>query len=107
MGGGGIGEIAMLIGAAASVASAGSSVAQALGGSSKAKAQAATPAAAATTPFETSTARNTSETEASILRREQARKAGGASGSESILTGGLGALGNPATQTGASTLLGL
>lgn len=48
-----------------------------------------------------------SETQADILRKEQARKAAGASGTESILTGGMGALGNANTQSGAGNLLGI
>ncbi|MDQ7835474.1 MAG: hypothetical protein RDU24_08840 [Humidesulfovibrio sp.] len=102
------GEALPIIAAIAGVASAGSSVVQALGsGASKAPAQAATPSSPTTTPFSTSSARNVSETQADILRKEQARKAAGASGTESILTGGMGALGNASTQSGAGNLLGI
>lgn len=107
MSGGGIGEIAAVVGAISGLASAGSSVANALGGGSKAASQTATPSSPTTTPFETSSARNVSETSADILRKEQARKAAGASGSESLLTGGLGVLGNAQTLSGASNLLGI
>lgn len=108
MGGGGIGEIAAVVGAISGLASAGSSVAQVFGGSgSKTSSQAATPSSPTTTPFSTSSARNVSETQADILRKEQARKAAGASGTESILTGGMGALGNANTQSGAGNLLGI
>jgi hypothetical protein len=93
--------------ATAAVASTASSVMNMTASKPKPSAQQATPKGPSTTPFETNTTRNASETESDILRKEQARKAGGVSGGESILTGGLGVLGNAQTQSGSSNLLGL
>lgn len=92
--------------ATAAVASTASSVMNMTASKPKPSTQ-ATPKGPTTTPFETNTTRNASETESDILRKEQARKAGGVSGGESILTGGLGVLGDPQTQSGSSNLLGL
>lgn len=60
---------------------------------------------AATPSQVTSDKSNSSDISANILKQEQARKA--ASTNDTILTGGMGALGNPETSSGSSTLLGL
>lgn len=73
------------------------------GSPGKATAQVSTPTQATATKDT-----NASDIQANILKQEQARKAGASSGTtDSILTGGMGAWGQPEVLGGGKTLLGL